>query len=177
MHVINYIAQGTIEHGMLDLLKFKKSLFAGVLDGGQDEVFLGGTRLKRFMESVESATNGIPQPADPTPDVVPDVEPADSVNASVDAVESAIDRIGSSPAGQAADGWSQLIAAGKNALDALAKTLDNSGSSTGDASTDTLRIERDSASGKTYLKFPVPPPDVLGRAVLWLQTLAGALQK
>jgi len=33
VHVFNFVSQGTIEHGMLDLLKFKKSLFAGVLDG------------------------------------------------------------------------------------------------------------------------------------------------
>jgi len=54
------VAQGTIEEGMLSLLKFKKSLFAGVLDGGEKEVFLGGSRLNRFMETVEKATTAIP---------------------------------------------------------------------------------------------------------------------
>jgi hypothetical protein len=34
-------------------------MFAGVLDGGAKEVFLGGTRLKRFMESVETATGSV----------------------------------------------------------------------------------------------------------------------
>ena len=37
-----------------------------MLDGGESEVFLGGTRLKRFMESVEKATGSIP-PSMPTP--------------------------------------------------------------------------------------------------------------
>ena len=37
--------QGTIEEGMLSVLQFKKSLFAGVLDGGERSVFLGGSRL------------------------------------------------------------------------------------------------------------------------------------
>jgi hypothetical protein len=50
VHVFHFVASGTSEQGMLDLLKFKTSLFAGVLDGGQDEVYMGGTRLKRFME-------------------------------------------------------------------------------------------------------------------------------
>jgi hypothetical protein len=45
---------------MLSLLSFKKSLFAGILEDGQDEVFLGGTRLNRFMDSVEKATNAVP---------------------------------------------------------------------------------------------------------------------
>ncbi len=56
VQVVNFVAQGAIEEGMLSILAFKKSLFAGVLDGGPSEVFLGGSRLKRFMESVEAVT-------------------------------------------------------------------------------------------------------------------------
>jgi superfamily II DNA or RNA helicase len=61
VRVVHFISQGTIEEGMLSLLAFKKSMFTGVLDDGQDEVFMGGTRLKRFIESVEKATTTIPQ--------------------------------------------------------------------------------------------------------------------
>jgi hypothetical protein len=56
VRVVHFIAQGTIEEGMLARLGFKRSLFAGVLDGGEREVFLGGSRLARFMEGVEQAT-------------------------------------------------------------------------------------------------------------------------
>ena len=45
-------------------LTFKKSLFAGVLDGGEREVFLGGSRLSRFMETVEKTTTAIGESAD-----------------------------------------------------------------------------------------------------------------
>jgi superfamily II DNA/RNA helicase len=38
VRVVNFVAEGTIEEGMLSVLKFKKSLFAGVLDGGEREV-------------------------------------------------------------------------------------------------------------------------------------------
>ena len=62
VRVVNFVAQGTIEEGMLSVLKFKKSLFAGVLDGGEKEVFLGGSRLTKFMETVEKATTAIPEP-------------------------------------------------------------------------------------------------------------------
>ena len=48
---------------MLDPLKFKKSLFRRRPRRAQDEVFMGGTRLKRFMDSVESATGSIPSPS------------------------------------------------------------------------------------------------------------------
>ena len=50
VQVMNFIAQGTIEEGMLSVLTFKKALFAGVLDGGEREVFLGGSRLSRLSE-------------------------------------------------------------------------------------------------------------------------------
>ena len=62
VRVVNFVAQGTIEEGMLSVLKFKKSLFAGVLDGGEKEVFLGGSRLTKFMETVEKATAAIAEP-------------------------------------------------------------------------------------------------------------------
>ena len=61
VRVVNFVAQGTIEEGMLSVLKFKKSLFAGVLDGGEKDVFLGGSRLTKFMETVEKATGDIPE--------------------------------------------------------------------------------------------------------------------
>jgi superfamily II DNA/RNA helicase len=61
VRVINFVAQGTIEQGMLDVIKFKKSLFAGVLDQGEKDVFLGGSRLNKFMEQVEAATSAIPE--------------------------------------------------------------------------------------------------------------------
>ncbi len=61
VRVVNFVSQGTIEEGMLQVLKFKKSLFAGVLDGGETEVFLGGSKLNKFMETVESATSAIPE--------------------------------------------------------------------------------------------------------------------
>src|SRR5207248_11026958 len=61
VRVVNFIAQGTIEEGMLSVLKFKKSLFACVLDGGEKDVFLGGSRLNKFMETVERMTGAIPE--------------------------------------------------------------------------------------------------------------------
>jgi len=44
---------------MLGVLAFKKSLFAGVLDGGASEVFLQGTRLASFMNSVEQVASAM----------------------------------------------------------------------------------------------------------------------
>jgi len=50
IQVYNFISVGSIEHRILHLLDFKKTLFTGVLDeGGQDEVMLEG-----FIQSVRA---------------------------------------------------------------------------------------------------------------------------
>src|SRR5205823_5144547 len=74
VRVVNFVSRGTIEEGMLGVLKFKKSLFAGVLDGGAADVFMGGTKLTKFMESVEAATATIPA-RPPAEQVDPEPEP------------------------------------------------------------------------------------------------------
>lgn len=59
VRVINFVAKGTIEEGMLSVLAFKRSLSAGILDGGSGEISLGGSRLSRFMKEVESVTGNM----------------------------------------------------------------------------------------------------------------------
>src|SRR5207244_11888227 len=62
VQVVSFVAKGTIEEGMLSVLGFKRSLFAGILDGGESEIFLGGSRLKRVMARVENVTASIAAP-------------------------------------------------------------------------------------------------------------------
>ena len=45
VQVLSFVAKGTIAEGMLSVLGFKRSLFAGILEGGESEVFLGGRAL------------------------------------------------------------------------------------------------------------------------------------
>lgn len=61
VRVVNFVSEGTIEHGMLSLLSFKRSVFAGVLDGTENEVFMGESAMSRFMKTVETATQTVPQ--------------------------------------------------------------------------------------------------------------------
>ncbi|HJX70423.1 MAG TPA: DEAD/DEAH box helicase [Bacteroidales bacterium] len=56
--VINMVAAGTIEHNMLKVIGFKKSMAEGVLDNGDDTIFMGDDRFKKFMESVEKMVEG-----------------------------------------------------------------------------------------------------------------------
>src|SRR6266498_3675235 len=96
---------------MLGVLKFKKSLFAGVLDGGEKEVFLGGSRLSKFMETVEKATGSIPA-----------AQVEERVAASVNGEDgSAKPQAAEAPiAAGAGDVWAGLLATG---LDFLGKIL------------------------------------------------------
>jgi superfamily II DNA or RNA helicase len=56
VQVINLVSTGTIEHRMLDVLSFKGAMAAGVLDGGDDTIFMGDDKFKQFMNSIENLT-------------------------------------------------------------------------------------------------------------------------
>ncbi len=56
--VINMVAAGTIEHRMTELLKFKSSLAAGILDRGEDVIFLEESKFKKLMSTVEKMVPG-----------------------------------------------------------------------------------------------------------------------
>ena len=53
VQVINLISKNTIEHKILGTLSFKKSTFDGVLDGGENMVLMGESKLKKIINAVE----------------------------------------------------------------------------------------------------------------------------
>lgn len=62
VQIINLIASETIEHRMLDVHKFKSSLFGGVLDNGEDQIFMGESKFKHFMQSVDKLATQTAKP-------------------------------------------------------------------------------------------------------------------
>ena len=54
VEVINLISAGTIEEDMLSKLRFKASLFEGVLDGGADAIFLGSDQFDGLLNGLSS---------------------------------------------------------------------------------------------------------------------------
>ncbi|MGA2233198.1 MAG: DEAD/DEAH box helicase, partial [Tepidisphaeraceae bacterium] len=161
VRVVNFVSQGTIEEGMLSLLKFKKSLFAGALDGGEKEVFLGGSRLTRFMDTVEKATGSIPAPpAQDPPEEADDEGPED------EAAPAEVTSQPAAPASSAATGdvWAGLLETGLTVLEQLAAaTRATPGQTTG--SPGVAFVRRDEQTGESYLRFPVPSAEVLDRAL------------
>lgn len=159
VRVIHFISQGTIEHGMLQLLAFKKSMFSGVLDGGQDEVFLGKSRLNRFMESIEKVSSSIPKPM---PQQSPKSTPEDETK-----------QINTEVATQSAVGeqWREVMSAGLSFVDKLKHALET-GHSQNPQNGGTPSLICRNKAGKPYLQIPMPPAGTLKTMADMLTSMA-----
>jgi len=180
VQVVNFVGRASIEEGMLSVLAFKKSLFAGVLDGGEHEVFLQGTRLSKFMESVEqvagamgeadgaadaesgSATVGV----DTKPDDSTQVQDAGAATAARHPSDGDTAAAGAQPIGaanasaDAVDPWAAILEAGAALLQGLASARASGEPARG---TPPFAIERDPVTGQASVRVPLPDPAVLQR--------------
>ncbi|WP_271571366.1 DEAD/DEAH box helicase [Bradyrhizobium sp. CCBAU 11386] len=161
VQIVNFVAKGTIEEGMLSVLAFKRSLSEGILDGGSNEVSLGGSRLNRFMKDVESVTGSMG-----SGEAVTAAEEADPVDGASDA-ESSGDRAGEAAVVQAeeattgsrdasSDPWQALVQMGMQFIGAIA-------AANGSGSAAHPWLERDPASGSQSLRIPLPSPETASR--------------
>ena len=187
VQVINFVGQGSIEEGMLSVLAFKSSLFAGVLDGGATDVFLQGTRLSQFMKSVEQVAGAMGEddadpavessPAPSTVAMPPVAEESATATAqdnaqsesALSATASAPDEADALPAPQAddtlahtgpADPWAAILEAGAALLQGLASARTAGGGAPAAAP---FAIERDPLTGQASVRLPLPDPAVLQR--------------
>jgi superfamily II DNA/RNA helicase len=176
VRVVHFIAQGTIEEGMLELLGFKSAMFSGVLDGGKEEIFLGKTRLKRFMETVEKATGDIPERMPTQSEPVTDGEkrkPSRARRAKPEPAEAA-----APPQDQL---WTDVMTAGARFLENLTSAL--SGGQGGEPAAGgqspglpSSLLARDEETGQSYLKLPVPEPEVMQKVVDAVSVVMRALR-
>jgi superfamily II DNA/RNA helicase len=174
--VINLVAKGTIEEKMLGVLKFKKGVAAGILDDGDNNIFLGGQKFNRFMESVESVTDGIPgiaeQPVTETTERNAEKEMA-KAPAQPELPEGEItDGIYARDEGKinATPLEDRVIQTGVFFFEQLAKSLSSPESTK--QLVDKL-TEKDKVSGQTYLKIPVGNEQVIENV---LQLVGGFLK-
>jgi superfamily II DNA or RNA helicase len=193
VRVVNFVAEGTIEHGMLDLLRFKRSMFAGVLDGGEDEVFLGGTRLKRFMESVEKVSGSIPEApsreaapraeerAAPAAEELPSGNEAPSKKkrtkrrAVLEKARPA--RARASAGGRSdAEALGEVVSAGLDFLQKLGDALaagGPDGAGTAPRAPSGAGLRTDEETGERYLRLPAPEPETIRKIADLFARLAG----
>lgn len=159
VQVVNFVAEGTIEERMIELIGFKKSLFSGVLDGGEKNVFMGGSRLKKFMEGVEKATTDLPVPRVEEPATpeesngAPQAEPAP------------------------ADPLSELVQSGLKFLEQFTTDGQNDSSKNEKSAPSPVEFGQDPDTGHNYLKLQLPEPEVLQRTMSAVGELLKSMQR
>lgn len=150
VNVINLISRQSIEERMLDMLKFKSSLFAGVLDDGENQIFMGESRFKRFMRSVEQVAV-TPEPVSiPTTDEEIEQPPLFTPSPATEFFTAA----------ESFFGTLAKTFADKQATEKLVSSL----------------IQKDENTGKQYLKIPLENKEVINKAVDALTGLLSALK-
>jgi hypothetical protein len=181
VQVVNFVAKGTIEEGMLSVLAFKRSLSAGILDGGSSEISLGGSRLNRFMKDVENVTGSMGESEAVTPaEEVTNVVTVDTAQSTEEAnVDMGVGARGTAfaradgaeapPFAVGADPWQALAQVGAQFVAALAA-----------ANNPDPRahpwIERDPTTGVRSLRMPLPPPETAKQLANVLSSLADSLR-
>ncbi len=181
VQVINFVSKGTIEEGILSVLAFKRSLLAGILDGGSSEISLGGSRLNRFMKDVENVTGSMGEGVAVTSaEEVRNIVTADGAgsmedaNADVDvgiggmAIARA-DGTGAPPRDKGSDPWQALAQVGAQFIAALTAANDPNAAAH-------PWIERDPTTGVQSLKIPLPPPETARQLGNALSALADSLR-
>ncbi|MBA4853143.1 DEAD/DEAH box helicase [Emticicia sp. BO119] len=184
--IINLISSGTIEERMLDVLRFKGAMAKGVLDGGEDTIFVGEDQFRQFMDSVE---NLVPQEVATTETIDSSESEEETIKYElpdellVDKPEAATTFMGdddvketNQPSGSGASTDAppqELIHNGINFFAQLGKTLKNP-----EATKELIEsIMQKDDSGKVYLKIPIENEEVINNAVQALSTLFGAFMK
>ena len=173
VQVVNLVAARSIEEGMLSLLAFKQSLFSGVLDGGESNVTLEGTRLSRFMKQVEQATAPLDEaPTSPGSAMAQasDGKTAQPVPEPPDVAPQATVPLQARAPVAAANPWQPLFDVGARLIDELRKPP---GAGIARPAVDSL-VRRDPDSGERYLRIPAPDPEAVEQlATALTRLLAG----
>ena len=171
VQIINMVARDTIEERMLSTLNFKASMFAGVLDNGEDSVVLEQGKLNKILESISEVVDSPSCEAEPKPEPEPQPastpDPADEPEPEARQLELDFEKIADgsedeTPAAAASaatvaeptpSSAQQLLGHGVAFLQGLTQVL-SSPERTRDF-VDSI-TETDEATGRTSVKIPVP---------------------
>jgi len=182
--ITNLVARNTIEERMLDVLKFKGSLAQGILDNGENNIFMGESKFKKFMQSVEEITTSMPkqeaQPeqafeetkvtegktsAVPSPEQISIFKDDDMADEPKQAPQISVSSI---------SGQEDLIKTGLSFLNQLVYTLSDKNE------TENLikkLTEKDTSTGKTYLKIPIENETVIQNAMNLMSGFIRAIRR
>ena len=163
VQVINLVSRGTIEESMLGKLRFKTAMFEGVLDNGEDTIFLGNeSKFTAMMDTLGEAlddekTEGKVTVQTSTDDVSDEPEPVkepEPVQEEESVHEEPVkenDPVKEKP--ESLNPPKELVAQGISFLSGLAATLKSPEAT---AQLVQTLVETDAETGKTSLRIPVP---------------------
>ena len=194
--VINMVSAGTIEHRMTEVLKFKSALAEGILDHGEDVIFMEESKFKKLMDTVErmvperpaeeivSVANedeliterkdqkGILEPVLSSDEIGPE-----SLSLFDEGEDEAVtDTSSAMPEREVASSETspeQLIQNGISFISDLAKTFSDPEASRKLVSS---IVKKDESDGKTYLKIPVESEKTVENVLNLIGSLVKNLQ-
>jgi SNF2 family DNA or RNA helicase len=183
--IINMVSTGTIEHKMLGVLSFKKGLSEGILDHGEDAIFMGDSKFKILMNSVEEMMVYDSSTAvQSSSDEADEIQPVSVQNYQISSVEEPeqqqeipfaptfigdddeiqpeeVKEKAAAEAGTPGD----LIQAGLSFLGKLSQTISSPEATQKLVST---LVQKDEKDGITYLKIPIENEKVIENALTLL---------
>ena len=179
IQVINLISKESIEDSMLDKLRFKSAMFEGVLDNGEDTIYMGDkSNFEMMMDTLTEAMDDTKKPRKHSGDDFHKPPQTVAADGAIDAKTPDANSNGShrhvAPGGIARVPQQpkelspqELLAHGMAFFSGLAKTLQ---SPEGTQKLVDSIVETDARTGQSHLKIPVPDKETVG-------TLLGALGK
>ena len=170
VQVINLVAKDTIEEGMLGKLRFKTAMFEGVLDNGEDTIFLGNETkftammdtLGEVLEEEQQQSSEVPEVSDTEadkPEPMKEESPKNEESAKQDTPtqqdQAEKETVSSSPfpAHSVPRQPQELVAQGISFFSGLAQTLQSPEAT--QQLVDTL-VETNAETGESHLRIPVP---------------------
>lgn len=159
VRVINFVTSSSIEENILGLLKFKKSLFAGALDtDGENVVMIGESQLSKFMKSVETISKCIEKSEQSLQGEEQERFENEKEMKTTDIPETT-KQDEALPASKIEDPLGKLLNSGAEFLMNLSKAISQPEQATEKHAA--AFIGREDKTGKTYLKIPLPGPEIL----------------
>ncbi|MEX2336533.1 MAG: DEAD/DEAH box helicase [Fulvivirga sp.] len=193
VNIINMVSTGTIEHKMLDVLKFKSSLAEGILDQGEDAIFMGDSKFKTFMKSVGEMVDNTEEAETSSAKSVADKEDMQEENRMAEAEradakekkeskqlsffgdDDVATKTGTSDKKETAETpANELLSAGMDFFGKLATTLADKKAT--DEFVSSI-MEKDKSTGKSYVKIPVADEKTVENAVNLISGFLKAFQK
>lgn len=187
IQVINLVAPNSIEESMVGKLRFKTSMFEGVLDDGEDSVFITDDKFSKMMDTISGLVDG----EDDSPNSPLEESPADTDAATVSDEEqekpktdsedivpdnkeetelSARDHVCGTSAPHRSTQPKDLVSQGVSFLSGLAETLKSPEAT---AQLVNSIVEKDEQTGETSIKIPVESKETVTNLLNLISKLFG----